>query len=423
MQVITKYFYKLYLPFIAVISLLVSLHFHKESPKSVIWSDAEGYYLYLPAVFIYNGFEGLPKISGQMTEYPGSDKIYTKYTCGVAIMQMPFFLVAQGISYLLEKDTSGYSSMSNLAVRIAAVFYMLAGLILIRKVLRRHFSKAVTFLAILCIWLGTNLFYYSVREAGMSHAYSFFLFALFIWFTPLFLSKPTFKNSIWLGLLTGLIILVRPTNGILLLYLLLYEVYSFKALGARIQYFLKHTPVLLVAAIAAFIVFIPQFIYWHYISGSFIIYSYNQEGFIYWLKPKIVQVLFDVQNGWLLYSPVLIFSLVGLGMAVKQKNFSGYGILLIMMLATYIFASWWAWWFGGAFGHRCFVEFHALLAIPLAGFFTWLINSRIAFLKGSVFLLVAAMLYYNVRLTYLYVSPWDGPDWTWQKFGEVLKNL
>ncbi|MBL0009093.1 MAG: hypothetical protein IPP25_18465 [Saprospiraceae bacterium] len=107
----------------------------------------------------------------------------------------------------------------------------------------------------------------------------------------------------------------------------------------------------------AFLFFLPQLMYWKEMTGHWLYYSYTEEGFKYWNEPKIAAVLFDVQNGLFLYSPLVLLMMTGIVMGLFKKNFQAPVVLLIFSIATYFFASWWAWWFGGAFGHRCYVEF------------------------------------------------------------------
>jgi len=80
--------------FIALVlgSIFISYKANKY-PSKLFWSDMEGYYIYLPATFIYGGFDQV-KVADKEYLKPFSEtnpKIYTKYTCGVALMEAPFF--------------------------------------------------------------------------------------------------------------------------------------------------------------------------------------------------------------------------------------------------------------------------------------------------------------------------------------------
>lgn len=160
----------------------------------------------------------------------------------------------------------------------------------------------------------------------------------------------------------------------------------------------------------------PQLLYWKEMTGHWIYYSYADEGFKYWNKPKIMAVLFDVQNGLFLYSPLVLLMLVGVFYGLKIKKYHSPAMLLIFVMATYIFASWWAWWFGGAFGHRSYVEYYAILAIPLAGLIDKIFSLKNKYIRLSFQSLLIILMIYSVRLSYLYTSiggPWDGADWRW----------
>ncbi len=65
--------------------------------ETALWADQVVYYIYLPALFIYDfDAEALPqdiakRTGGGFYIHPTTGKIQTRYTCGVAILQTPFF--------------------------------------------------------------------------------------------------------------------------------------------------------------------------------------------------------------------------------------------------------------------------------------------------------------------------------------------
>lgn len=80
----------------------ISFSTHKE-PGKVIWSDGEGYYVYLPSVFIFHDFvKDAVRDTGYIKAFQDTGKIFSKYTCGVAILEMPFFLPVIGIQNYLD---------------------------------------------------------------------------------------------------------------------------------------------------------------------------------------------------------------------------------------------------------------------------------------------------------------------------------
>ncbi len=160
-------------------------------------------------------------------------------------------------------------------------------------------------------------------------------------------------------------------------------------------------------------------------TGSPIFYSYQGEGFPYWNQPKILAVLFDPQNGLFMYSPMVLLMVLGIIVGWKKKKAQFLSVGLIFLLSTYIFASWWAWWFGGAFGARSYVELYALVSIPFAFLIEKILTFKSLTLRYLFLLLYIFFNFYSVRLSYLYRAPWDGADWRWniKKMYEIWSHL
>lgn len=397
--------------------------------RGVIWSDAEGYYVYLPAVFCLGDVHKVPPGSmNARTNEQGETVI--KYTCGVAYFQLPFFLAAKVYSDALGFPKEDIFN-ANYARAMAAAGYCAGflGLFFLQRALRnKGLKEPVVALTLLIVFGGTNLFHYTTKEMGMSHVYSFGLFAALIWHLPRFYEQPNWKRTILLGILTGWIILIRPTNVVGLLIILLFDVYSIADFRERIRFWSARYQYALGAAVAAFVMLVPQLLYWKTMTGKWVKYSYEGEGFPYWNRPKIAAVLFDPQNGLFLYSPLVLLALAGIVTTWKQKRYHGPALTVIFLISTYIFASWWAWWFGGAFGHRSYVELYALLTLPLAGVVYQITSITNKWLRWASILTIIFFVYYSVTMSFLYTTlpgPWDGADWRWNmdKMYWIWKHL
>jgi hypothetical protein len=416
--------------FVVLFIVFVPLTFSRvnDNPRGVIWSDAEGYYKYLPSIFIIKDFHKVPQ--GSIWPYYNQNgEILIKYTCGVAILEAPFFLVSLMIQKLMNSD---YENIFNInyafSVAIAGLFYGFLGLYVLKKHLLKYFSSRAVFLTIISILFGTNFFHYLTKENGMSHVYSFFLFSVFIYNSDRYYKKQTFLNASILGLILGLITLIRPTSIIVVLIFFLWNISSIASFIERLFFLLLKWKHMLTLAICFVIMFIPQFLYWYEMTGQWIYYSYQDEGFIYWKSPKILSVLFDTQNGLFIYSPIAFLLFCGLFKSRGIYNSQFISTLFILIVSTYLFSSWWAWWFGGAFGHRSYVEFFCILSLPYCSWVNQFISNstktKIYLLRSTIFILAA----YSVRVSYLYTSsgfPWDGEDWRWNmdKFIWILTHL
>ncbi len=223
--------------------------------KFVMSSDMEGYYQYLPYVLLKPKEE--IKTMRWAKEYEDGKKLNV-FTCGVAIMQLPFFLAAHGISKYLDLEATGYGPVYFSSVFIATLFYVLIGLIFLYFALLRYFKPKLAFWIVVLIFYATNLFYYTTISPGMSHAYSFSLIAMYLYFVPLFYEKPSLKNTILIAFPLALATLIRPTTIIISIYFLLYNVTQFSELKERVQFLLRKWYFVILIPIIAIIVFIPQ---------------------------------------------------------------------------------------------------------------------------------------------------------------------
>lgn len=412
-----QYIVGLTLAMVAFLFLLLS-----DKSREYIWSDAEGYYMYLPALTLY-GFSDLPvRTVNQFSKIESTGRFYDKYTSGVAIIQAPFYALAS-LYAAVSKDfeVNGYSKPFQHSILWAALFYAFSGLFILYKVLRRDYSLFVVVAGLICLFFGTNLLYYTYREPGMAHVYAFFLWTLVLWRTPKIYENASWKNFFILALIVGLLVFIRPSNAVAAIFILFYNLPN---LRERIKFIANHILKFGLLLIPISVLSILQVLMWKHMLGETVLFSYNSEpGFIYFASPKIMNVLFHVHNGLFIYAPVLLFALIGLitGIIHKKKNF----ILLavILFISTYIFASWWAWWFGGAYGHRCYVDLLPLLAIPLVYVFDIISKSRLMAIKGLTILIAALFIYYSIHMTVLYRSPWDGPGFGWKEYWAIVDKM
>ncbi len=399
--------------FIAFFAASVERHIGNRFGE-VISSDAKGYYMYLPSVFIYNGIHNVTDTNfvGLITNKKG--EAYPKFTCGVAYCYLPFFLCAHAYARVFHYQASGFSPPYQYGILMAGVCWTFLGLFLLKKLLLRYFSRVAAWLSILCIALGTNLYSYGTLGVGMSHVYSFALFAAAILLMDSYYALPSKRNAILLALVLGWIVLIRPTGASIFVFLFLYRVVSFTDLKERVKFFRTHLADLLLALPFFIGIIFPQLLYWKEMSGHWVKYSYQDERFIYWSSPKIAAVLFDVQNGWLLYSPVLLFLFWALLAKRRDPRTNFLATTLLLLVITYLFASWWMWNFGGAFGHRCYVDYYALLALPLAVTMEHIISAK-KYVKIPLLIVITIFCYYSVAMATLYMARgiWDGPEWRW----------
>lgn len=353
---------------------------HNENWKynNVITNDSIIYYEYLPAAFVFNDLsfefiDNLPKdFNGAIwvNDIEKHGNRAPKYTYGLSILYLPFFLIGHLFANILGYSTYGYSTPYFVLICVSSWFYAVMGMLYLRKILLLYFNDIVVGFTIISIALATNLFHYVVQDSAMTHAYSFFLFSAFIWYTIKWHKQKNVKTTAILGVLIGLISLIRPTNVILSLVFVLYDVKSLSELKEKIRMFWGYRNYILIITIISILFWIPQFIHWKYLTNNWFYFSYKEEGFFF-NNPQIFNGLFSYRKGWLVYTPIMFIAILGIIHLTKEHKKWVLPITVFLILNIYIVYSWWCWWYGGGYGSRPMIESYSLLAIPLAAFFSY----------------------------------------------------
>lgn len=414
---------------IIAITIILTAYSHRgwqKKDKIISW-DVISYYAYLPATFIYNDIAlEKPETLKKGTFWPSQtpiNKNCIKTSMGMSILYAPFFFVGHTIALLSPYPANGFSAPYKAMLIVSALFYMVLGLIFLRRILLQFFSDKITAIVLFLTTIGTNYFYYTAYEATMPHAYNFTLFAIFIWYTIKWHKNPTIKHSLFIGILSGVISLIRPTNAIIGIIFILWDVISLTALKSKIRLLLNYFPLILLIVFSALIVWLPQFIYWKHVSGSFLYFSYSDNEGFFFANPQIVDGLLGFRNGWLLYTPTMLLALLGIPFLMKQKSPLKAALPIFIAINTYIILSWWCWWYGGSYGQRPFIDSYALMAFPLAAMFSFFkskkITYRIPLILFSI-LLIALSVFQTKKYTYGSIH-WD--SMTRQAFTSTFFNL
>ena len=375
-------------------------------------SDGEGYYMYLPAFFIYGSFENYPTHTpAEYKFYPNTNKIATRFTYGVALMEAPFFFAAQ-ISRKIQglPTDDGYANDISVALLFAGCFYTALGLFFMDKILRRYFkNKKTVWLTLITLYFGTNLMFYAIREPTMSHAYTFCLTAALVFYLPKFYYypplagtiTPSVKITLLIGFLLGLITLIRPTNILFIPFALLFDAFSLEKIKKRLQWLLKNIKTLWLIPFVILLLAIPQMLYWHYLSGKWILNIYKEmhAQTFNWTTPQFYKILFHPCNGFLLYTPLMVFALVGIAWMTMKNELNGRLIVSVLLIIAYVFASWCMWWFGHAFGYRSFIDYYPLLGLGMAFYINELLKSKMLWFKYLNLVVFVFFIFVNFRLT------------------------
>lgn len=331
---------------------------YDKGQRPVISSDAEGYHAYLAALFIRHDLGHEAYDSDYLHETPTGT--LNKYTCGEALLLLPFFLAGHAFATTFDLGAYPEAWSYGAATRLAAWVYALLGLWCLNLVLRglsvRPGPRAWV---VASLTAGTQLLQYTSMHPGWSHAYSFSAMAAFLLSVQRMQLRPTVGRTVAMAACLGLIILLRPTNALVVLAL--------PVLLGRASWpfarLLFSRPTVLAAALAAFLAVLSvQLLLWHAQTGNWFEWSYRNEGF-HWHDPHTFQVLFGFRKGLFLYAPVLLLALIANLHMLRSDPVRGVASLVYWGVVSFVIGAWWIWYYAGTFGHRVFIDHYPVFAI------------------------------------------------------------
>lgn len=322
---------------------------------SAVYGDGRYYYSYLPTFFIQhttNFFTSYQffHMSGPVTPKGLLGNVY-------AIGPASFWAIPYLLSYLLFGQGNPYTIFLQVFVGLWNITAVSGGLYILFLSLQTFFTKRIAFLATFATFLTTNLFFYGSLDVINSHSAGFFFSCLLLF---LITKEQTVMRIFLAGCVVGSLALMRIQDSIFLLLPILFMFFQEK----KEIFFLKS----LLTIGGFFLVLLPQFFLWQNMWGNALKSPYLYHNGFTFLQPHFFGVLLNVNNGFLLWTPSVIFGFIGLFFFLKQKKTLGKLFLLIFLLQLYIISSWNIWWEGASYSARMMITTYPFLACGFAAF-------------------------------------------------------
>lgn len=348
-------------------------------PNELSW-DVLGYYLYLPSTFVHNDFflsnyEWL-KVEAEnrmladnlymVSSAPNGKAMYF-FLMGMAFLYFPFFIIAHLLAPVLGYNADGFSEPYLYAMVICGLVYTSLAAILLRKVLLYFFSDRTTAFLLVFLVFATNAIHHLSIKNLETVNFLFFFVTLMLYLTIKWHENPSRKFLVFIFLTGAITTLIKPSEVFIFLIPLLWNIKSWDGLKAKIKVlFSCYRNDLLFAILAAFLLCLPQMLYWFYMTGSPIYDSYKNPGIgIDWWNPHIIQALFSFRKGWFIYTPAAVFFIVGLYFLWKKNRLIAWSLTGYFVVSFYIMVSWTEWWYGAGYSFRPVVSLYPILLIGL----------------------------------------------------------
>jgi hypothetical protein len=402
--------------------LLVNFGFYS-SRQTLIDGDGNGYYAYLPAIFIYHtiDFKEFAKVSPARDEkyhqphyfFQKNDVLVNKYTCGTALLQAPMFLTALGLSALTGLETNGYTILFQYSVALSGLIFLYLGLHFLRKLLQSYqIREQLIIIAIMSILFATNLFFYAFVQPSFSHVYSFFAITLFAFSVRKYFTGGPYRMLLLAAFALGLVVLIRPVNVLVLLAVpflagVPYSSLTTEALrGLHGAAWRKNFHLVCTVSGIFLLTISPQLVILTLQTGSPFQWLYPGEGFNFG-HPHIIDFLFSYKKGWFVYTPFMLLLIPGLIVLIKRSKFEFITFLCFLLFAIYLFSAWWNWFYGDGFGMRPMVDYYGMFLVPVSLFLDRISGKTGKIFTGSFIILSAGL---NLIQSYQYAKEILHPD-------------
>lgn len=354
---------------------------------NVISADNYGYYLYLPAKYIYND----PGLNGDWyktlnEKYKNTPTFYQlmqspkggtidRFFYGMALVWSPAFYAGHIVATKFNYEADGFSRPYQWALILYGGLFAILGVIISRKILLYFFSDSVTAATLFLMFIGTNIFFFATIGNDVPHVYLFTLYTLIIWFTIKWYEKFKLFYAIGLGIAMGTTMAVRQSEIIAAIIPVMWGVTSYKSFAEKFGTLWKYRWHVIIAIIIAFLMILPQFFYWRTFAGEYLLNVYNDAGSTLNLRnPRFAYVLFSFRKGWFIYSPLSLLSFFGLYYCWKNYRLFFWPVVLHIAVTIYLIASFTSL---VSYGWRAFIQSYALLILPLGCFTAFLLRTKL----------------------------------------------
>ncbi len=381
-----------------------------------VQSDGTGYYAYLRSFTM----DGDLQFGNEYRDAPfrhGPDPNKRRDTAtghqanpfavGPAIAWGPLYgvahlLVRGGQALGVSWEADGYARPYLVLSMFTSALAGLVTLLVCYQICRRRVGPPVALLAVVTLFLGSNLLYYAMREGSFAHALSTAVTSLYLLAWLRLEERPTVGRWALLGAASGAMILMYWLSALLLLLpLLTFGRLLVAALRgpvhARREQMIRLMAGGALAAGLLLLVFSPQLLTWKVLYGTWVTVPQGTD-YIEPRRLRLMDFLFSHLRGVLPWSPAFFFGMLGLPLLWGRNRWLTISLALAFLAYFLYNASHWQWYAGGAFGPRRITLLAPWFAIGLALLFARLRRWR----AGLPVMLAALMIGWMTMLTIRY---------------------
>ncbi len=276
-----------------------------------------------------------------------------------------------------------------LAALLSSWLAMAAGLVALYFRLRREFGGAIALLTCALTLGATTLAWYVIYEPSMTHAVSFGVVAAALilterWFVD---RPPSWRHAIVLGMCFSLVIVVRPEDGVYLVFPLAALLFAPAFRDAPVRARLRLVGATLIGA--APLILVQAVLAARLLAGSSLTLIGGGDGYLTFFDARWADVLFSSRHGLVSWTPIVWVALIGIVGYVGRRPLWAIPAIVAFVALVWTNASAHDWSGGWAFGGRRFTSVLAALAPGVAVVLFWVRRHPLMLLGPAAALFIA----------------------------------
>jgi hypothetical protein len=291
---------------------------------------------------------------------------------------------------------SGAWFLSSLVIPVI----LISGLGFTRKSLQFYFQDKVVAICLILFAFATNLLYVGIFSDLLQPVLLFTLYSMLVYLTICWHRKSSILIVVFVGIITGVIILVHPTGYFAVLIPILWNVYDKTSWKEKIS-IRKSWIHFLIFIIVAIITNIIAYITLNAKPGEIPFLDFILPGVFCAGSEFLWNDLFSFNHGWLIYSPILIIPALGFYFIADRVKHLFFAVFVFCTLDIIAESCWTDLGDTAVFGQIAFIQLYAFLVFPASGFIAWILKKRL-YLRVSFFSILILLLFLNFFQTYQY---------------------
>ena len=345
----------------ALVLILLAVLFAQQKLSNGITSDGALYFAHLRSIVFDHDLEIAPELDAlHQPQRP-----HHVIPIGPAIVWAPAYLAVAAVDRIgsatgawtrAQGTDLGLTGAYVQAAALSSFFMMAVGLIVLHLRVRREFGPSIAIATSVLILGATTLAWYVILEPSMTHAVSFGCVAIALVLTERWLvdTKPTWRQGVLLGAWFSLVILVRPEDGVFLLFPLTAMLFAPVWRAAALRERVRAAGAMLVGA-APLLVLQGAALAWLLSTNTFSLLG-GDEAYLTFFDARFLDVLFSSRHGLMSWTPIVWVALAGtIAYAWRQPLWALPAIVAFMIL-VWTNGSAHDWSGGWAYGGRRFTS-------------------------------------------------------------------